>query len=143
MLIPNAPTVAEMSEGSTTIPEATYDLRVHKAEYVATPKGANAKGPYIKAQHVVTGGPGADKYVGRMVFQNYSLTGDGSFRLRELLEVTGHPEDFQLQDSDQLVGLEFKGVVFIQKGTGGYQDKNEVKKHLPLTWVDPATQPQP
>jgi hypothetical protein len=120
-----------MSEGLSTIPEATYNLRVHKAEYVATPKSQDAKGPYIKAQLIVTG-PGDIKELGRYVFQNYSLTGDGSFRLREMLKITGHPDDFRVTDSDQLVGLEFGAAVVIQKGTGGYPDKNEVKKHIAL-----------
>ena len=131
MLIPEAPAVSDMSEGLSTVPEATYNLRVHKAEYVAVPKSKDAKGPYIKAQLVITG-PGDLKEVGRFVFQNYSITGDGSFRLRELLQVTGHPADFRLTDSDQLIGLEFAGAVTIQKGTGGFADKNEVKKHLAL-----------
>lgn len=135
MIIPDAPSVSEMSEGLSTVPEAAYNLRVHKAEYVATPKSADAKGPYIKTQLVITGPssvPEIQQYVGRYVFQNYSMTGDGSFRLRELLEVTGHPADFRLTDSDQLVGLEFGAAVTIQKGTGGYSDKNQVSKHLPL-----------
>lgn len=131
MLIPNAPTVETMSEGLSTIPEATYNLRVHKAEYVAQPKSATAKGPYVKAQLVVTG-PGDNPYIGRFVYMNYSLTGDGSFRLRELLQVTGHPNDFQLTDTDQLLNLEFGAAVTIQQGTKGYSDKNEVKKHLAL-----------
>lgn len=136
MLIPQAPTVESMSEGLSTIPEATYNLKIHKAEYVATPKSKDAKGPYIKVQCIVTGPQPSDgsecKELGRYVFQNYSLTGDGSFRLRELLEITGHPPDFQLTDSDQLVGLEFGAAVIIKAGTGGYSDKNEIKKHVPL-----------
>lgn len=140
MIIPNAPAVADMSEGLQTIPEATYNLRVHKSEYVAVPKGKDAKGPYIKTQMIVTGpaqyatGTGVveNPYIGRYVFQNYSLTGDGSFRIRELLEVTGHAPDFKLEDSDQLLGLEFGAAVKIEKGTGGYQDKNGIAKHLPL-----------
>lgn len=113
------------------VPEAAYNLRVHKAEYVAIPKSKDAKGPYIKATLVITG-PGDGRHVGRMVFQNYSLTGDGSFRLRELLTVTGHDADFRLTDSDQLLGLEFGGAVIVKAGTDGYADKNEVRKHLPL-----------
>ena len=131
MLIPNAKPVGEMSEGMTVVPEASYNLRVHKADYVAVPKRAQSKGPYIKAQLIITG-PGDNAYIGRYVFMNYSLTGDGAFRLRELLEVTGHPADFQLTDSDQLVGLEFGAAVIIQAGTEGYSDKNQIRKHLPL-----------
>lgn len=134
MLIPNAPAVSELSEGLSTVPEATYNLRVHKSEYVAVPKSKDAKGPYIKVQLIITGEPGQtdSKFVGRYVFMNYSITGDSSFRLRELLTVTGHPADFRLQDSDQLLKLEFTGVVAIEKGKDGYDDKNVVKKHLPL-----------
>lgn len=142
MLIPDAPPLGEMSEGMKNIPEATYELRVHKAEYIAIPKTKDAKGPYIKAQLVVTG-PAvfsdpttdttiANPHIGRFVFMNYSLTGDGAFRLRELLTVTGHPAEFKLVDDQQIVGLEFKGAVIIKAGTGGYDDKNEVKKHMPL-----------
>lgn len=130
MLIPDAPSVAEMSEGASTVPEATYNLRIAKSEYVAIPKAKDAKGPYIKCDLIITG-PG-DAGLGRHVFMNYSLTGDGSFRLRELLTVTGHPADFKLGDSDQLIGLEFGAAVAIEKGTGGYSDKNVIKKHLPL-----------
>jgi hypothetical protein len=131
LIIPNAPAVSEMSEGLSTIPEAAYNLRVHKAEYVAVPKGKDAKGPYIKCQLIVTG-PGDTPMLGRLVFMNYSLTGDGSFRLRELLAITGHPDDFRLTDSDELLGLEFGASVTLEKGTGGYPDKNVVKKHVGL-----------
>jgi hypothetical protein len=129
-----------MSEGLSNIPEAAYNLRVHKAEYVAQPKTAGAKGPYIKTQLVVTGPAlnGADNpHVGRFVFMNYSLTGDGSFRLREMLEVTGHPPEFQLTDSDQLIGLEFGAAVIVKEpsiaeAAKGYTAKNEIKKHVAL-----------
>src|SRR5713101_7468711 len=99
-----------MADSSAVIPEASYNLRVSKSEYVAIPKSKDAKGPYIKVQLIVTG-PGDNEYVGRIVFQNYSLTGDGSFRLRELLTITGHPDDFRLTDSDQLLGLEFGAAI--------------------------------
>lgn len=134
MIIPDAPAVGEMAESSPVVAEATYSLRCHKAEYVATPKTANAKGPYIKTQFIITG-PGDGAHIGRYVFMNYSLTGDGSFRLRELLAQTGHPDDFKLTDSDQLVGLELRAAVGIEKGTGGYSDKNVIKKHMPLVEV--------
>jgi hypothetical protein len=131
MQIPNAPAVTEMSEALATVPEAVYNLRIQKAEYVAVPKGKDAKGPYIKVSTVITG-PGDTPHLGRYVFQNYSLTGDGSFRLREMLEVTGHPAEFRITDTDELIGLEFGAAVIIQKGTQGYSDKNEIRKALAL-----------
>lgn len=131
MIIPQAPSVAEMSEGLGTIPEATYNLEVVKSEYVAIPKTKDAKGPYIKAQLKVIG-PGDNPQLGRYVFMNYSLTGEGSFRLRQLLEVTGHPADFKITDDQQLVGKQFGAAVIIKEGKDGYPDKNEVKQHLAL-----------
>lgn len=132
MLIPDAPAVQDMAEGMTVIPDATYNLKVHKAEYVPVPKGKDAKGPYIKTQLIVTGPGDAGGALGRIVFMNYSLSGDGSFRLRELLEVTNHPADFKLENTEQLLGLEFGAAVATEKGTGGYPDKNVVKKHVAL-----------
>lgn len=131
MLIPDAPPVGEMEEGGATVPEATYNVRVHKAEYVATPKSADAKGPYIKVQFVITG-PGDNKYLGRMIFMNYSLSGPASFRLRELLTVTGHAADFKLEDDQQLVGLELGAVVTTQAASGGYPEKSQIRKHIPV-----------
>lgn len=142
MLIPDAPAVGDMSESAPTVPEAAYNGRVHKAEYVAVPKTKEAKGPYIKVQWVITG-PGESKYIGRMVFCNYSLTQDGNFRLRELLTVTNHPTDFVLKDSDNLIGLECGLAVIVKEATvadkeKGYSDKNEIKKHLPLLGMEAA-----
>lgn len=130
MIIPEAPVVGELSEGMAPVPEATYNFRIHKAEYVAVPKRAESK-PYIRCQFVVTG-PGETPFLGRYVFGNYTLAGDGSFRLRELLEATNHPADFRLTDSDQLVGLEFAGATIVKKGTEGRSDQNEIRKHLPV-----------
>lgn len=145
MLIPQAPAVGELSEGLKCVPDAVYNLKIVKSEYVAVPKSKDAKGPYIKTQIIITGvndrtpkptdgspDPNLEQYVGRYVFQNYSLTGDGSFRLRELLTVTGHPSDFRLADSDALLNLEFAGGVVTQPGTQGYSDKNQVGKHYPI-----------
>lgn len=135
MLIPQAPTVADLAEGFIPIKEATYNLRVNKAEYVPKPKGLNTKGnPYLSISFVVTGAPGQPDVAetGRLVFMNYPLAGDGSFRLRELLEATGHQPDFQLQDTEQLHALEFTAAVIIEKGKENYPDKNQIRKHLPL-----------
>lgn len=129
MLIPNAPAVGELPDNQPTVPEATYNVRVHKAEYVAIPKGKDAKGPYIKCQLIITG-PGDIKQLGRYVFMNYSMQGESAWRLKELLKVTGHPDDFRLSDSDQLLNLEFGALVGVEPGKDGYPDKNNVKRHL-------------
>lgn len=141
MLIPQAPSVADMAEGFSPVKEATYFLRVDKAEYVPKPRGANAKGnPYVNATLIITGAPGVPDCpeTGRRVFQNYMLTGEGSYRLRDLLESTGHPPDFQLTDTDQLLNLEFKASVIVEKGKDGNPDKNQIRKHMPLQDPVPA-----
>lgn len=134
MIIPNAKPVSEMAEGISAFAEGTYNLKVNKAEYVAVPKGKESKGPYIKVQHLVTGQPGQveSAATGRLVFMNYSMAGDGTFRLRELLEATGHPADFTLTNTDELLNLEFTAVVTVEKGEGSYPDKNVIKRHLAL-----------
>jgi hypothetical protein len=111
------------------VPEATYSMRVDKAEYVEVPKDKHAN-PYIRVWHVITGPD--DRYMGRYVFANYPITGKGSYRLHELLRVTGHPSDFEFENENQLVNLEFCAAVMIEKGTNGYPDKNVIRKHLEL-----------
>jgi hypothetical protein len=128
MLIPDAPTVDEMESGSC-VPEATYNFRIERATHVAVPKTETAKGPYINAMYRVTG-PG-EEFLGRCVFDILSYTGPGSFRMRSLLEATGHPTDFRLTDTDQLLGLEFSGLTIIEHDEK-WGDKNRVKKYVPL-----------
>jgi hypothetical protein len=111
------------------IPEGTYHMRIDKAEYEPKPKKENAN-PYIRTWLRVMY-PDTE-FTGRIVFANYPLSGSGRFRLRELLVATGHSEDFELESPDQLLGLEFKALVMIEKGTAPYPDKNIIKRHLSL-----------
>ena len=71
MQIPDAPALKDMKDN--LIPEASYNVRCVKADYVATPKSTDAKGPYINARFVITGPDSAEKQKGRIVFQNMSL----------------------------------------------------------------------
>jgi hypothetical protein len=119
----------KLSELEGLLPEATYEVRVDNVQYVAAPKKDGAS-PYIRATHVITGPD--QRFVGRKVFENLPREGGGSHRLRELLTARGHPEDFELEDTDQLIGLQFHGIVAIEKGEGGYADKNVVKRHMSL-----------
>jgi hypothetical protein len=112
-----------------TVPEGTYGLRVDTAEFVDVPKKHDAN-PYIKVRHRITGPEG--EWVGRMVFANYPISGKGLYRLGELLTVTGHPEDFELEHPEQLLGLEFRALLMVEKGMGVYPDKNIIKRHLEL-----------
>jgi hypothetical protein len=143
VLIPNAVAVADMAEGFAPVKEAMYNFRIDKADYVAVPKGATSKGnPYINVAMTITGAPGNPDApeTGRKVFEMYMLTGESSFRLRDLLEATGHGPEFQLADTDQLLGLEFQASVTIEKGdpAKGYADRNRIRKHMPLQGVPAA-----
>lgn len=129
MLIPEAPKVADMNDN--LIPEATYNIRCVKADYVAIPKTADAKGAYVAARFVITGPDVAEKMKGRMLFQNFTVVGD-TFRLKEFLKMTGHGDDFVLSDTDALLGLECGAAVQTQKGTGGYSDKSVIGKFIPM-----------
>lgn len=126
----STPTPVSMKDlgDSNLVPEGTYEVRVHKADYVPVPKTPGASAHY----HLWTMITGPDtEYVGRYVFGNYPIAGSGSYRLRELLQVTGHEADFVLTSPDQLVGLEFRVIVAIQPAKDGWPAKNTIRKHLP------------
>ena len=101
-----------------------------KPSTVQVPKNPNAN-PYICCWHIITG-PADSVFLGRLVFMNYPITGSGLHRLIELLSVTGHDVDFELEDSSQLLGLEFRAIVAIQKGINGWRDKSYIQRHLSL-----------
>src|SRR5688572_19991539 len=105
MDIPVMPPVRMSDFGNTNnlLPADTYNMRVHKAEYEPTPKKKDAS-PYIRICYVITDG----QFTSRMVFENCPISGNGDFRLHELLQVTSHPIDFVLTDPSQLLGLEFR-----------------------------------
>jgi hypothetical protein len=126
MLLPQPVTVTDLAEN--VVPEGEYTLQIVKATYVAKPKSADAK-PYVHLHLRITSP--TDVGLGRMVFMSYPIDGDASYRLRELLEMTGHPEDFVLEMTEQLEGLVFRAVVSI-KSDPGWPAKNVVRKHLPL-----------
>lgn len=132
MLIPTPPpAVGDMPKNAPTVPEATYNLRIVKATMKQSTR-ADAKGPYLAVQAVITGPDAAEACKGRMIFQNYFFSEKAVWRLRELLVVTGHDENYKLTDTDELVNLEFGAAVTIKEGTEGYADQNQIAKHVPL-----------
>lgn len=121
------------------VPEATYHLRLDKAELKATGAGSKTPGaPMAEVQFTIFGPDEAEEFHGRKIFENLMLTGSGMFRLRQLLEASGENEDFILEDTDQLLGREVAGVVQVQKGrkdpnTGtDYPDRNRIARFLPI-----------
>jgi hypothetical protein len=122
-MIPNAPRLGDMPK-SEPLPEAIYHLRVDKAEYKKTGAGSKNPGsPMASVQFTVFGPEEAEEFLGRKVFENFMLSGEGQFRIRQLLEATGESDDFVLEDTDQLVGREVAAVVKIDPASKGEDGK--------------------
>jgi len=128
--IPNAPRVGDMATNEP-IPEAKYTFRVSKAEYKVSKE---KKTPMVEITLTVTGPADAEEYVGRKVFENLMLAGEGTFRTRQLLTAAGKSEDFVLEDTEQLIDMEIAGIVQTEKervdpATGQtYPARNKVAK---------------
>jgi hypothetical protein len=136
--IPNAPKLGDMPKGEP-LPEALYHLRVDKVEFKKT--GPNSKkpgSPMAEVQLTVFGPAEVEEFHGRKVFENFMLSGEGMFRTRQFLEAAGAAEDFVLEDTDQLLGMEVGAVVQVEPSrrdpeTGQeYSARNKVQRYLPL-----------
>jgi hypothetical protein len=109
--IPNAPRLGDMPKGEP-LPEAVYHVRLDKAEFKLS---AEKKNPMASCQFTVFGPDEAEEFLGRKIFENLMLTGEGMFRTRQLLEQTGETDDFVLEDTEQLIGREVGAVVQVEK----------------------------
>jgi len=131
--IPNAGRIGDMPT-SSPFPEGIYHLRCDKADFGKSAKGQNK----VDAQFTVFGPVEADEHHGRKVFETFMLEGEGRFRLRQFLEVTGEDEDFRLEDTDQLLKREAGAVITIEPArkdpaTGkSYDARNRIGRFLPI-----------
>jgi hypothetical protein len=114
--------VADMPKGEP-LPEAIYHIRADKAEFKKSKEKGN---PMASVQFTVFGPDEAEEFHGRKLFENLMLSGEGMFRTRQLLEAAGHDEDFVLEDTDQLVGLEVQAVVQVEKERKNPDNPTEV-----------------
>jgi hypothetical protein len=136
-MIPNAPRLGDMPK-SEPVPESVYHIRLDKATLKKTGAGSQNPGsPMAEAQFTIFGPEEAEEFQGRKLFENLMLTGEGMFKLRQLLEVTGEDENYVLEDTDQLVGRECAAVVQIEpakKGEDGkrYDARNKIARFMPL-----------
>jgi hypothetical protein len=127
-------------KSSDPIPEGTYHLRLDKATYGTTGSGSKNPGaPKVDVQWTVFGPESAEEFVGRKVFETLSLSGDGTFKVRSLLEQTGETEDFILEETDQLLTREVAAVVIVVPEMKDptnpnkiFPAKNEIKRYLKL-----------
>lgn len=115
-------------KGPEPVPEMSANLRVARSRYF-TSKAGN---PCLSVGWIITGPAEVEEYIGRYVFTNYNLTGDGTFRTKEMLQELGFGDDFVLQDDQELIGRECGGTITIEPGVGGYPSKNTIRKHFQL-----------
>lgn len=140
--IPNAQRLGDMPSGEP-VPEGVYALRLDKAEYKVSKE---SKTPMAEVTWTIFGPDSQEEFHGRKVFENLMLDGEGRFKTRAALEAAGYDEDFVLEDTEQLVGLEVGAVVQIEKErdvknaatgeTKHYGPKNKVARYLPLAEVE-------
>jgi hypothetical protein len=109
--IPNAPRLGDMPT-SSPVPEGVYLIRCDKAELKS---GKNKGTVYASCQFTIFGPESAEEYHGRKLFENLMLEGEAMFRTRQLLTAAGNDEDFVLEDTEQLIGLEAAAVVAVEK----------------------------
>jgi len=115
-------------DGFSLIPDGEFEFIVEKAEL----KQTKAKtGHYLNFTYSIVG----DKYENRKVFDLINIDNPneiaqriGRGRLHKLAEACGCVE---VDDSDLLIDKVFRGMLGVEKGTGGYEDKNVVKKFIP------------
>jgi len=133
--IPNGAPLNEMV-GNDPLPEGSYHVRCDAATYMAHPK-SNVKGsPQLNASFIVFGPEEQEEHVGRKLFSNLKLSGQGSWLIRDLMTVAGAPDEFVLSDTDEVLGIESLAIVTIQPprevdGTK-YPANNQIKRFLPI-----------
>jgi len=112
----------EAQEGFDLLPPGDYHARVANSEIKE-----GAKGPYIQWEFEIVGKP-------NRVWDIMSLSNKISLqRLKTLATVAGHPNPNNLQDTEELHGLECIVKLKIEHDkTGMYDDKNRISSFKPL-----------
>jgi len=118
------------------LPDGEYEFIVEKLELKETKAGT---GEYLNCTFSIIG----EKFKNRKVFDLMNINNPnetaeriGRGRLHKLAQACGVQD---MDDSDILIDKVFKAMVGVQKGTGGYPDKNEVKKFIPKGGSAPAS----
>jgi hypothetical protein len=128
--IPSAVRVGDLQSGEP-VPDGRYTLRCSKATFKTskkTDKGGNE--PMIEAEFTIIGPEEQEEHVGRKIFENLMLAGQGSFRTRAFLTAAGFGQDDSVEDTDQFVDVEMDAIVGTQKGQQGYPDRNRVTRWM-------------
>lgn len=109
------------------VPEGEYLLQALDAEERTTQRG---DGSYIKAKFEIVAGA----HAGRWIWQNFNIHNPsakaqqiGRQQLMAWAAATGRPD---AEDSDQLLGRQFRALVAVEPGSGGYGPSNKIKAFL-------------
>lgn len=109
------------------MPKGEYTLKGVEAEDKET---KNGDGTYIAATFEVVKG----EYAGRKIWQNFNVTNPnekaekiGREQITGWARACGKPN---AQDTDELLERPFQCKLGIEKGTGGYSDKNKIDSFL-------------
>lgn len=109
------------------MPKGEYTLKATDAELKTTKKG---DGQYLSVTFEVVKG----QYTGRKVWQNFNISNPnekaekiGREQVSGWARASGKPN---AKDSDELLERPFNCNLDIEKGTGGYSDKNIIKSFV-------------
>jgi hypothetical protein len=140
--IPGGTRLGDMPSGEP-FPEGIYQLRLDKAEYK---ESAERKTPMAECMLTIVGPQTQEEHHGRKVFENFMLAGEGQFKLRGFLEMTGETEDFVLEDTEQLLEREVGAIITIEKERKEtrsgpnqgklYPAKNKIARFIPFDEVE-------
>lgn len=116
-----------VDDGFTPIPEGEYELCITKAEVKPAKSG---RGENLNLMVQVLEG----KYKNRSWFENLCVVHDNDEaqriargKLSSLCLAIGIEE---FEDESELLDQAFKAVVTVRKGTGGYDDSNQIKRFI-------------
>ena len=121
------------------IPRGEYRLKAIEAEEFDT---RNQDGSYLRVVFEVTTGD----YARRKIFQNFNVNNPS-----EQAQEIGRGQIYAwrmacnrptAKDSDQLLEIEFQGVVDIEPGKNGYSDKNRIQRFLDPNEVAKRAEPR-
>jgi len=111
------------------LPKGIYSFQVEEAEVKDTKDG---EGKYISLKLNVIGGDFADRKIFEtfnVVNKNPKTVNIAKSDLKKLIIASG--ADIEVfTGPDQLLGLEFNAALGIKKGSGDYEDRNEIKKYI-------------
>jgi hypothetical protein len=118
------------------LPEGEYTLKCVESDTKETASG----GTMIAAKFEVVKGP----YAGRFLWNNFNVVNRsekaqeiGRRQLVSWAHAAGKPGS---NDTDQLLERPFNAVVGVEKGTGGYSDRNNIRSYLiPTESAKPAS----